>query len=65
MSRINVVDRDSASTEQRALFDAIQSRLGMVPNFLTHVGLNVLTNILGKASRVGIDFPTVELKIAS
>jgi uncharacterized peroxidase-related enzyme len=181
MSRIHVVDRDSASTEQRALFDSIQSQLGMVPNFLkvfanspaalraflglygianegsldpqtrerialalaqqnacqycvsahtaigrkaglgtaeieanragtsqdaqaaaavkfaralvthmgdvttaellevrnaghsdaqiveiiTHVGLNVLTNILGKASRVGIDFPTVELKLAS
>lgn len=33
MSRIDLVDRD-ASTEQRALFDAIQSQLGMVPNFL-------------------------------
>jgi len=181
MSRINVVDRDSASAEQQALFDAIQSQLGTVPNFLkvfanspaalraflglhgianegsldpqtrervalalaqqngcqycvsahtaigrqgglsaaeidanragasqdvkaaaalkfaralvahmgevttaellevrkagysdaqiveiiTHVGLNVLTNILGKASRVEIDFPAVELKLAS
>jgi len=181
MSRINVVDRDSASSEQQALFDGIQAQLGMVPNFLkvfanspaalraflglyaiagegsldpqtrerialalaqqnaceycvsahtaigrkagldaaeieanragtsqdakaaaavkfaralvahmgevttaellevrnagyneaqiveiiTHVGLNILTNILGKASRVGIDFPTVQLKLAS
>lgn len=28
---------------------------------ITHVGLNIMTNILGKASRVEIDFPTVEL----
>ena len=181
MNRINVVDRSSASSEQRALIDAIQSQLGMVPNFLkvfanspaalraflglhgianegdldlqtrerialalaqqnacqycvsahtaigrkaglsvaeieanragasqdakaaaavkfaralvahmgevttaellevrnagysdaqiveiiTHVGLNILTNIIGKASRVEIDFPAVELKLAS
>jgi uncharacterized peroxidase-related enzyme len=181
MSRINLVDRDSASTEQKTLLDGIQAQLGMVPNFLKvfanspaalraflglygianegslepqtrerialaiaqqnacqycvsahtaigrkaglstaeieanragtsqdakaaaavkfaralvahmgevttaellevrnagysdaqiveiimHVGLNVLTNIVGKASRVEIDFPTVELKLAS
>lgn len=29
---------------------------------ITHVGMNVLTNILGKASRVEIDFPKVTLK---
>ena len=34
MSRINVVDRETASDEQKALLDAIQSKLGMVPNFL-------------------------------
>lgn len=28
---------------------------------ITHVGMNVLTNILGKASRVEIDFPKVSL----
>jgi uncharacterized peroxidase-related enzyme len=28
---------------------------------ITHVGMNVLTNILGKASQVEIDFPKVEL----
>jgi uncharacterized peroxidase-related enzyme len=181
MSRIKVIDRDSANAEQKALFDGIQSQLGMVPNFLkvfanspaalraflglygianegsldpqtrerialalaqqnacqycvsahtaigrraglstaeieanragtsedakaaaavkfaralvahmgevttaellevrnagysdaqiveiiTHVGLNILTNLLGKASRVAIDFPTVELGLAS
>lgn len=29
---------------------------------ITHVGMNVLTNILGKASRVEIDFPHVALQ---
>lgn len=181
MSRINVVNHDSANAEQKALLDAIQSQLGMVPNFLkvlanspaalraflglheiagegsldaqtrerialtlaqqnsceycvsahtaigrkagltsaeieanragtsqdakaaaalkfaralaehsgevttaeilevrnagyseaeiveiiTHVGMNILTNIVGKASRVEIDFPKIELKLAS
>lgn len=32
---------------------------------ITHVGMNVLTNILGKASRVDIDFPKVLLKQAA
>jgi len=32
---------------------------------ITHVGMNVLTNILGKASRVEIDFPKIELQKAS
>ena len=36
-----------------------------IVEIITHVGMNVLTNILGKASRVEIDFPLVELKQAS
>lgn len=28
---------------------------------ITHVGMNILTNILGKASRVEIDFPRIAL----
>lgn len=32
---------------------------------ITHVGMNILTNILGKAGRVDIDFPVVELKLAA
>lgn len=32
---------------------------------ITHVGMNMLTNILGKASRVSIDFPKVTLKQAA
>jgi uncharacterized peroxidase-related enzyme len=36
-----------------------------IVEIITHVGLNLLTNILGKASRVDIDFPRVELKHAA
>ena len=34
MTRINVVTKDTANAEQKALLDAIQAKLGMVPNFL-------------------------------
>ena len=34
MARINVVTHETANTEQKVLFDAIQSQLGMVPNFI-------------------------------
>ena len=34
MSRINIVTFETADAEQKALLDAIQSKLGMVPNFL-------------------------------
>lgn len=36
-----------------------------IVEIITHVGMNILTNILGKASRVDIDFPLVELKLAA
>lgn len=32
---------------------------------ITHVGMNILTNLLGKAGRVDIDFPKVELSLAA
>lgn len=35
-----------------------------IVEIITHVGLNFLTNIVGKASRVDIDFPRVSLKTA-
>jgi uncharacterized peroxidase-related enzyme len=38
---------------------------GQIVEIITHVGMNVLTNILGKASRVEIDFPKVSLQNAS
>jgi uncharacterized peroxidase-related enzyme len=34
MARINIVPPESANPEQKALYTAIQSKLGMVPNFL-------------------------------
>ena len=34
MSRINVVEKDSANEEQAALYAGIQQALGTVPNFL-------------------------------
>ena len=36
-----------------------------IVEIITHVGMNVLTNILAKSSRVDIDFPKVELRLAS
>ena len=36
-----------------------------IVEIITHVGMNFLTNILGKASKVEIDFPQVELKLAA
>ncbi|PKO43726.1 MAG: peroxidase [Betaproteobacteria bacterium HGW-Betaproteobacteria-3] len=36
-----------------------------IVEMITHVGMNFLTNLLGKASRVEIDFPTVDLKLAA
>lgn len=36
-----------------------------IVEIITHVGLNFLTNILGKASKVEIDFPQVDLKLAA
>lgn len=36
-----------------------------IVEIITHVGLNILTNLIGKASRVEIDFPKVTLLQAS
>lgn len=36
-----------------------------IVEIITHVGMNILTNILGRASRVEIDFPKVELRQAA
>ena len=65
MSRINVVDRDSASTEQKVLFDAIQSKLGMVPNFLrvfanSPAALRAFLGLYGIANEGSLDPQTRE-----
>jgi uncharacterized peroxidase-related enzyme len=36
-----------------------------IVEIITHVGMNILTNIVGKASRVEIDFPKVALNKAA
>lgn len=36
-----------------------------IVEIITHVGMNFLTNVLGKASQVDIDFPKVSLKLAA
>ena len=38
---------------------------GDIVEVITHVGMNLLTNMLGKASRVDIDFPAVALRRAA
>ena len=52
------------NAELQSMRDAGYSEADIV-EVITHVGMNVLTNILGKASRVEIDFPKVALKEAA
>ena len=52
------------NAEIQAVRDAGYSDADIV-EIITHVGMNILTNILAKASRVEIDFPKVELKKAA
>ena len=52
------------ATELQEVRDAGYNDADIV-EIITHVGMNILTNILGKASRVEIDFPEVDLKLAS
>ena len=33
-----------------------------IVEIITHVGMNILTNLIGKASQVDIDFPKVALQ---
>jgi len=55
---------DVTTAEIQDVRDAGYSDADIV-EIITHVGMNILTNILGKASRVEIDFPEVDLKMAS
>jgi uncharacterized peroxidase-related enzyme len=36
-----------------------------IVEIITHVGLNTITNMIGKASQLDIDFPKIALKIAA
>ena len=55
---------DVTSTELLEVRNAGYSEADIV-EIITHVGLNTLSNIIGKASRVEIDFPKVALKQAA
>ena len=55
---------DVTNAELQAVRDAGYGDSDIV-EIITHVGMNILTNILAKASRVEIDFPKVELKKAA
>lgn len=49
----------------QAEFDAVRSagyNDAEIVEIITHVGMNILTNLIGKATRVDIDFPKVSLQ---
>ncbi len=49
----------------QAEFDAVREAGygdGEIVEIITHVGMNILTNLIGKATRVDIDFPKVSLQ---
>lgn len=52
---------DVSSAEIQSMRDVGYTDAAIV-EVITHVGMNLLTNILGKASRVEIDFPRVSLQ---
>ncbi len=65
MSRITVIDHHNATDEQKGLLDAIQSQLGMVPNFLkvfanSPVALRAFLGLYGVANGGSLDAPTRE-----
>ncbi len=65
MARINVVTPETANTEQKALFDAIQAQLGMIPNFLkvfanSPEALKAFLGLHGIANGGSLDAPTRE-----
>ena len=65
MSRIHVVERDTANPEQAELLDAVQAKLGMVPNFLnvfanSPAALRAFLGLHGIAGEGSLDAPTRE-----
>lgn len=65
MSRINVVNVDEATTEQAALFSAINQQLGTVPNFLkifanSPSALNAFLGLFSIANEGSLDALTKE-----
>lgn len=65
MARINIVTPETANSEQASLFHAIQSQLGMVPNFLrvfanSPAALKAFLGLHGIASEGSLDAQTRE-----
>ena len=65
MSRIKIVTDQTANPEQKALFEAIHGKLGMVPNFLRVIGnssvaLNAFLGLYGIAGAGSLDALTRE-----
>lgn len=65
MNRINVVTQDTANSEQKALLEAIQTKLGMIPNFLkifanSPVALRAFLGLYGVANEGSLDAATRE-----
>ncbi|ALN63740.1 peroxidase-related enzyme family protein [Lysobacter antibioticus] len=65
MSRIAVIDRNTADTEQQQLLDAIQRELGSVPNFLkvfanSPAALRAFLGLHGIAKEGSLDLQTRE-----
>lgn len=59
---------DHTGAVSKAEFDAVRSAGysdGEIVEIITHVAMNIFTNLLGKATLVEIDFPTVELNKAA
>ena len=68
MSRIKIVTNEAANSEQKSLFDAIQGKLGVVPNFLRILGnspvaLNAFLGLYGVAGAGSLD-PLTRERIA-
>jgi alkylhydroperoxidase family enzyme len=52
----------------KAEFDAVRAAGhsdGEIVEIITHVAMNIFTNLLGKATQIEIDFPEIELNKAA
>ncbi len=64
-ARALVTHMGDVTTEDLRQMRAVGYSESDIVEVITHVGMNILTNLLGKAGRVDIDFPKVDLKQAA
>ena len=57
VNRGDITDAELAEVRAAGFSDA------EIVEIITHVGMNFLTNVIGKASQVDIDFPKVDLHL--